>query len=67
MLEKIGMRQEGLLRQRVKKWGVFEDVVLMSILREDWVRKEVKAPSSLAPYRRTPKRRGLSRTQKRIV
>jgi RimJ/RimL family protein N-acetyltransferase len=36
VLEKIGMKPEGLLRQRVRKWGVFEDVVLMAILRSDW-------------------------------
>jgi len=30
-----GMQREGLLRQRVKKWGVYEDVVLYAILRED--------------------------------
>ena len=35
VLEKIGMKREGLLRQRVRKWGVFEDVVLMAILRAD--------------------------------
>jgi RimJ/RimL family protein N-acetyltransferase len=35
VLEKIGMKREGLLRQRVKKWGVFEDVILLAILRED--------------------------------
>lgn len=35
VLEKIGMRREGLLRQRIKKWGVFEDVVMMAILRSD--------------------------------
>jgi RimJ/RimL family protein N-acetyltransferase len=29
------MRREGLLRQRVRKWGVYEDVVLYAILRED--------------------------------
>ena len=33
VLAKIGMKQEGLLRQRVRKWGVFEDVVLMAVLR----------------------------------
>ena len=32
----IGMRQEGLLRQRLRKWGVFEDVVAMAVLREEW-------------------------------
>ncbi|HEX5963742.1 MAG TPA: GNAT family N-acetyltransferase [Gemmatimonadales bacterium] len=31
----IGMQQEGLLRQRVRKWGVYEDVVLYAILREE--------------------------------
>jgi RimJ/RimL family protein N-acetyltransferase len=29
------MQREGLLRERVKKWGVYEDVVLYAILRED--------------------------------
>ncbi len=36
VLSKIGMKQEGLLRQRVRKWGRFEDVVTMAILREEW-------------------------------
>lgn len=36
VLSRIGMKQEGLLRQRVRKWGVFEDVVLMALLRQDW-------------------------------
>ncbi len=40
VLEKIGMKQEGLLRQRLRKWGVFEDVVLLAILRDDWPRAE---------------------------
>jgi ribosomal-protein-alanine N-acetyltransferase len=30
-----GMQREGLLRQRVRKWGVYEDVVLYAIVRED--------------------------------
>jgi [ribosomal protein S5]-alanine N-acetyltransferase len=38
VLRKIGMAQEGLLRQCVRKWGVFEDVILLAILREDWKR-----------------------------
>jgi [ribosomal protein S5]-alanine N-acetyltransferase len=37
VLAKIGMKPEGLLRQRVRKWGVFEDVALMALLREEWV------------------------------
>lgn len=36
VLAKIGMKPEGLLRQRVRKWGVFEDVVPMALLREEW-------------------------------
>jgi [ribosomal protein S5]-alanine N-acetyltransferase len=36
VLRKAGFMQEGLLRQRVRKWGVFEDVVLMALLRQDW-------------------------------
>jgi RimJ/RimL family protein N-acetyltransferase len=32
------MKREGLLRQRVRKWGVFEDVVLLAILREEWAK-----------------------------
>lgn len=30
-----GMQREGLLRQRVRKWGAYEDVVLYAILRDD--------------------------------
>lgn len=36
VLTKNGFKQEGLLRQRVQKWGIFEDVVLLAILRQDW-------------------------------
>jgi RimJ/RimL family protein N-acetyltransferase len=35
VLQKIGMVREGLLRQRVRKWGVYEDVVLYALLRDD--------------------------------
>lgn len=40
VLQKNGFLREGILRQRVRKWGVFENTVLWAILREDW---EVKA------------------------
>ena len=43
VLEKLGMKREGLLRQRVRKWGVFEDVVLMAILHDDWRQMTEKA------------------------
>jgi RimJ/RimL family protein N-acetyltransferase len=36
VLEKSGFKQEGLLRQRVQKWGKFEDVVILAILRQEW-------------------------------
>ena len=36
VLEKSGFKQEGRLRQRVRKWGQFEDVGLWAILRQDW-------------------------------
>jgi hypothetical protein len=29
------MLREGVLRQRVRKWGIHEDVVLYAILRDD--------------------------------
>jgi ribosomal-protein-alanine N-acetyltransferase len=35
VLEKIGMTKEGFLRSHVRKWGVFEDVVLYGILAND--------------------------------
>ena len=39
VLEKIGMKKEGVLRERVRKWGVFEDVALFAVLRKEWVTK----------------------------
>ena len=35
----LGFLHEGLLRQRVIKWGKREDVVLQALLREDWEQK----------------------------
>ena len=35
VLRHIGMQREGLLRQRVRKWGIHEDVVVYAILRDD--------------------------------
>ncbi len=31
------MKREGVLRERVRKWGVFEDVAVLSILRKEWL------------------------------
>ena len=35
VLEKVGFQREGLLRQRVIKWGVFEDVILLGLLKRE--------------------------------
>jgi RimJ/RimL family protein N-acetyltransferase len=35
VLVALGMQCEGVLRQRVRKWGKYEDVVLYAILRSD--------------------------------
>lgn len=37
VLEKIGMRREGVLRRHCRKWGVFEDVAVLGILSSDLV------------------------------
>jgi RimJ/RimL family protein N-acetyltransferase len=37
VLEKLGMQREGILRQRVRKWERFEDVVAYAVLRGDVV------------------------------
>jgi RimJ/RimL family protein N-acetyltransferase len=43
VLAKLGMRKEGVLRQRIRKWGVYEDVVILAILREEWAKPAPKA------------------------
>lgn len=35
VLSKLGFQQEGRLRQRVRKWGIYEDVLLWSKLLSD--------------------------------
>jgi ribosomal-protein-alanine N-acetyltransferase len=39
VLQKNDFIREGILRQRVRKWGIFEDVVVAAILREEWEKK----------------------------
>jgi RimJ/RimL family protein N-acetyltransferase len=39
VLARVGMRQEGRLRQMIKKWDVFEDVLVWSILRDEFNEK----------------------------
>lgn len=35
VLAKLGFRQEGYLRHRVRKWGVYEDALVWAKLRQD--------------------------------
>src|SRR4030042_366648 len=37
VMQKLGMIKEGLLRQHVKKWDVYEDIVTYGMLRQDWI------------------------------
>lgn len=36
VMQKIGMKREGCLRQHVKRWGKFEDVEAYGILKEEF-------------------------------
>lgn len=38
VLEKLGMKQEGLLRQAVLRFGRFHDYMILAILREEYRR-----------------------------
>ena len=40
VLQKLGMKYEGRLRQHVEKWGVYEDVVVYGLLRSEYDRRE---------------------------
>jgi ribosomal-protein-alanine N-acetyltransferase len=37
VMEKLGMVPEGRLRGHIRKWGVFEDLLVRGILREEWM------------------------------
>jgi RimJ/RimL family protein N-acetyltransferase len=37
VMQKLGMIQEGLLRQHVKKWDIYEDIVIYGILKNEWI------------------------------
>lgn len=37
VMEKLGMQREGLFREHVIKWDVYEDVVYYGILRDEWL------------------------------
>ena len=44
VLQKLGMQPEGVLRQRVRKWGRFEDVMAYAVLRSDVILSPDTAP-----------------------
>lgn len=36
VMQKLGMRYEGTLRQKVRKWNRFEDIALYGLLAAEW-------------------------------
>jgi len=40
VLEKLGMEHEGTRKQHILKWGIYEDLELMGILRTGWEKQE---------------------------
>lgn len=45
VMEKLGMKYEGCLRQYVKKWDVFEDMKMYSVLKSEYTAGAPPAPS----------------------
>lgn len=37
VMQKLGMKHEGTIRQHEKKWGEYQDIVFYGILRSEWV------------------------------
>jgi RimJ/RimL family protein N-acetyltransferase len=40
-MEKAGMTFEGVLRQAIRRWDVYEDMAVRSILRSEWEARRV--------------------------
>ena len=38
VMEKIGMKKEGLLKEQIIKWDKYEDIVIYGILKKDWIK-----------------------------
>lgn len=36
VMEKLGMKYEGILRQHIKKWGTYEDLVYYGLLKNEY-------------------------------
>jgi RimJ/RimL family protein N-acetyltransferase len=46
VMQKIGMQKEGCLRQHVKKYDKFMDIVCYAILKDEWKEKVIIKPAS---------------------
>ena len=42
VMEKAGMVPEGIQRQAIRKWGVYEDLAMRSILRSEWEVRRIR-------------------------
>ncbi len=42
VMAKIGMVQEGCLRQHIRKWGAYEDIIYRGVLREEYEAAQAK-------------------------
>jgi len=49
IMEKLGMTREATLREHVRKWGVFENLVIRGILRSEWERARGGVPAHPSP------------------
>ena len=49
VMQKLGMRYEGCMREHVKKWGVFEDRELYGLLSRDYLSQKENASSIPIP------------------
>ncbi|MDD5418641.1 MAG: GNAT family N-acetyltransferase [Methanomicrobiaceae archaeon] len=45
VMQKVGMAHEGRLRQHVRKWGVYEDVEVYGVVREEYDAARTPAPA----------------------
>ena len=63
--EKVGFRQEGVLRQETYREGRYWDTIAMAILREEWeARREGGEPRVPASRHRVPAREAAGRTSR---
>lgn len=63
VLQKNGFTQEGLLRQRARKWSVFEDAKLWAVLRQDWQGKATHCSTALGVNCLNPRSQASAKLQ----